>query len=392
MTATMSSRPLSLYPFLLVLFMGTTCSSMIGPFMAYYIVEGLGREPWTISLYAGGVTVLSIICTRTFGRWLDTGVAPFPLIGVALAGYLLAATALSISPSFWIVLSFGVLGFGLSSSAVSTMFSLGAVVAERGKITRGRSNAFLRATTSTAWMIGPAVAFLFSERFGEAAVFKLALALALCWALMWWMIIPRNMTLLPKTGSVDTSFAQKPSALWLAAAFVFCLSSAHSLTFSALPLFYVREVGLPGYAPGVAFSMKTFVEVFAIFTTPVIISRFGLKGPLVVVALMATVTILLLSYVQTYPQMLAGAALEGLYYGLYASIGISFLQSFSADRPAQTTALYWNVLSVSGILAGPATGLIAQAYDFQAVIRVASAVAALAALLLLASMFHQRSR
>ncbi|MGV8939882.1 MAG: hypothetical protein ACOH2J_22420 [Allorhizobium sp.] len=136
--------------------------------------------------------------------------------------------------------------------------------------------------------------------------------------------------------------------------------------------------------------MKTFVEVFAIFTTPLVISRFGLKGPLVVVALLATVTILLLSYVQTYPQMLAGAALEGLYYGLYTSIGISFLQSFSGDRPAQATTLYWNVLSVSGILAGPATGLIAQAYDFRAVIRVASAAAAFAALLLLASMLRKR--
>lgn len=77
MSATMSSRSLSLYPFLLVLFIGTTCSSMIGPFMAYYIVEGLGRAPWTISLYAAGVTVLGIICTRTFGRWLDAGIAPF---------------------------------------------------------------------------------------------------------------------------------------------------------------------------------------------------------------------------------------------------------------------------------------------------------------------------
>ncbi|WFS03523.1 MFS transporter [Rhizobium tumorigenes] len=389
MTATMGSRSLSLYPVMLVLFMGTICSSMIGPFMGYYIVKGLGRAPWTISLYAGGVTVLGITCNRAFGRWLDAGFAPFPLIGVALAGYLLATTALSISPSFWIVLTFGVLGFGLSSSAVSTMFSLGAVVAESEKITRGRSNAFLRATTSTAWMIGPAVAFLFAERFGEAAVFKLALALALCWAVMWWMIIPRDMTLRPKSGSVQASASQKPVGLCLAAAFVFCLSSAHSLTFSALPLFYVREVGLPAYAPGTAFSMKTFVEVLAIFTTPMIISRFGLKGPLVAVALLATVTILLLSYVKTYPQMLAGAALEGLYYGLYASIGISFVQSFSGDRPAQATALYWNVLSVSGILAGPATGLIAQAYDFQAVIRVASAVAAIAALLLFASMFRK---
>jgi SET family sugar efflux transporter-like MFS transporter len=365
---------------------------MIVPFMAYYIVEGLARSPWTISLYSGAVAIVGITCTRTFGRWLDAGIAPFPLIGAALAGYLLAAAALSISPSFWVVLSFGVLGFGVSSSAVSTMFSLGSVVAERGDITRGRSNALLRATTSTAWMIGPAVAFLVSERLGEAAVFKLALALGLCWALMWWMIIPRDMTLRPKTKSGQASSARVPVGLWLAAAFIFCLSSAHSLTFSALPLFYVREVGLPGYAPGTAFSMKTFVEIFAIFSTPMIISRFGLKRPLVVVALLAAATILLLSYVQTFPQMLAGAALEGLYYGLYASLGISFLQSFAGDRPAQVTALYWNVLSVSGILAGPATGLIAQVYDFQTAIRVASAVAAFAAMMLFASMCRKHLR
>lgn len=388
MTATTHSRSLSRYPFLLVLFTGTVCSSMIAPFMAYYIVEGLGRGPWAISLYAGLVTVVSIICTRTFGRWLDAGSAFFPLIGVALAGYLVATVALSISPSLWIVLTFGVVGFGLSSSAVATMFSLGAALAERGQMARGRSNALMRATTSTAWMIGPAVAFLFAEQFGAAAVFKLALGLAICWAAMWWIFIPRDLALRPKSKSVITSSDQPAVGLWLAAAFIFCLSSAHSLTFTALPLFYVREVGLPGYAPGTAFSMKTLVEIFAIFTTPVIISRLGLKGPLVVVALLAAVTIVLLSHVHNYTQMLTGAALEGLYYGLYASIGLSFLQSFSGDRPAQATALYWNVLSVSGIVAGPVTGLIAQIYNFRTVILVASGVAAFAALLLFASMLR----
>ena len=95
MTVTISSRSLSLYPLLLVLFTGTVCSAMIVPFMAYYIVEGLARSTWTISLYSGAVAVVSITCTRTFGRWLDAGTAAFPLIGVALAGYLLAAAAFS---------------------------------------------------------------------------------------------------------------------------------------------------------------------------------------------------------------------------------------------------------------------------------------------------------
>lgn len=132
--------------------------------------------------------------------------------------------------------------------------------------------------------------------------------------------------------------------------------------------------------------MKTFFEVIAIFSTPWIISRFGLRGPLFAVALLAAATIQLLSHIHSYPQMLAGAALEGLYYGLYASLGISFIQSFAGDRPAQATALYWNVLSVSGILAGPAVGLIAQAYDFRTVIQISSIVATFAALIMMASM------
>jgi MFS transporter, SET family, sugar efflux transporter len=391
MIPTGRGRSLSLLSFLLVLFTGTVCSAMIVPFMAYYIVEGLGQAPWTIGVYAVEVTALGIVCNRAFGRWLDSGTAPFPLIGVALAGYLAATIALSILPSLWTVLTFGALGFGLSGSAVSTMFSMGVVVAEGRDMPRSRSNAYMRATTSTGWMIGPAASFLFAGWFGDTAVFKFALGLALCWAVMWWAIIPRDMVLRPKNGSAGASVSHD-KRLWLAAAFVFCMSSAHSLTFSALPLFYVREVGLPDYAPGIAFSMKTFVEIFAIFTTPLLTARFGLKGPLAAVAGLAAVTILLISQVHSYPQMLAGAALEGLYYGLYASLGISFIQSYAEDRPAQATALYWNVLKVSGVLAGPAAGLIAQVSDFQTVIRVASAVAACAALLMLATMFFRSKR
>lgn len=36
-------------------------------------------------------------------------------------------------------------------------------------------------------------------------------------------------------------------ALWIAGAFVGYLAAAHFLTLTALPLFLVQEVGLPGY-------------------------------------------------------------------------------------------------------------------------------------------------
>jgi SET family sugar efflux transporter-like MFS transporter len=76
------------------------------------------------------------------------------------------------------------------------------------------------------------------------------------------------------------------------------------------------------------------------------------EGPLVVVELLATDTILLLPIGRTYPQMLAGTALEELYL---------------ASMPASASARRRRPPA----LARPATGLKAQAYDIQAVVRLA---------------------
>ncbi|UWS02644.1 MFS transporter [Phaeobacter inhibens] len=372
--------------FLLLLFCGTICTAMIVPFMSYFLVRGLGYEPWIISVYAGMAISLTLVANRQFARRIDAGARVFPLVGLAAAGFVCAAGSLALLPALWVVLTAGVIGFGISSSAVSTMFSLGGSLAERHKVERVRFNAHMRATTSTAWMIGPAVTFLIADGIGLRAVFVMAVAVSMVWIGLWWFTLPRDITAMPGRAPAQDSAGQTavaPQGLWLAAGFVFCLSSAHSLTFSALPIFYVEEVGLPGYAPGFAFSIKTFVEVIAIFSTPWVIARIGMWRALLAVTGLAVVTIQLLAAVQSFPQMLAGAALEGLYYGFYASLGISYVQSFAPDTPARATAMYWNTLMVSGVMAGPAVGLIAQAYDFQTVIRCASGVAVVAAAVLI---------
>ena len=363
-------------PFLFLLFLGTVCSAMIVPFMGYFLVEGLGHQPWVIGVYSVIAVCLTLTANGQFSRRIDDGARVFPLIGFAAAGYAIATLSLSLSPRLWTVLTLGVLGFGISSSAVSTMFSLGGSLAERHGIERSSFNAYMRATTSTAWMVGPAASFLIADQVSAEAVFVVGFVMSVLWLALWWATLPRDVTAGAKPVAASTGDANGASGgLWLAVAFIFSLSSAHALTFSSLPLFYVQEVGLPGFAPGMAFSVKTFVEVLAIFATPMIIARFGIRNALLATTALAVVTIQILASVQTFPQMVAGAALEGLYYGLYASLGISYVQSFAPDRPARATAIYWNTLMVSGLLAGPAVGVIAQAYDFQTVVRVASGAA-----------------
>ncbi|GAB5448964.1 MFS transporter [Gymnodinialimonas sp.] len=377
-------------PFLLLLFIGTLSNSAVVPFMGFFLIDGLGQPPWMLSVYSFLAIVLTVTANRAFGRWIDAGVPVFPLIGVAAGGFTVASLVMSVSPTVPVMLTIGVVGYGISASAISTMFSLGGHMAERHGVARTRFNAIMRATTSTAWMVGPAVSFLAAGQFGNEIVFKGATVVGAVWLAWWYLTLPRDVQAKapekpPAGGKVPTN-----TGLWLAAAFIFAMSVAHGLTFTALPLFFVTEVGLPDFAPGFAFSVKTFVEVFAIFSTPFLMARFGLSGPLLVTSCIAVGAILFLSQVTSLPQMVIGSALEGLYYGLFASLGISYVQSFAQDRPAQATAIYWNTLMVSGLLSGPAVGLIAQATSFQTVVQVSSIGAGLAALVLLAGIWHGR--
>ena len=363
---------------------------MIVPYMGFFIVNELGQEPWTISVYAGGVAVLATLSNKYFARRIDNGDSAFALIGVAVSGYLMGCLMLALFPSLSTVLTFGIIGFGVSTSAISTMFSLGVRLAEKQQLDRTRINAYMRATTSTAWMAGPALSFFVADLYGGTRVFYLGASLSILWVLLWWKATPKHQPTNSAESEKDANDTIPAHVLWLAVLFIFCLSSAHSLTFTALPLFYVQEVGLPGYAPGTAFTMKTLIEVFAIFTTPLLIVKFGLKRSLLATSVLAVMTIQFIAYVQTYPQMLLGAAMEGLYYGLYASLGISYIQSLARGRSARATALYWNTLIISGVLAGPLVGFIAQLYSFQTVIKLASMVALFAVLVLIAGSLPDR--
>ncbi len=372
-------------PFLALQLSGTLCSAMIVPYMGFFIVEGLGYAPWVISIYAFAVVALTLFLNRRFAQALDSGQAAFPLIGVAATGYLIATLGLSLSPTLPVVLIIGVLGFSLGSSAVSTMFTLSRAYAQSRSLPADRFGVYMRATTSTGWMMGPALSFFVADQFGPETVFKICTLLVLVWLLLWWQLVPRQMTTLTKEdiAAQNDPLSGNDRALRLAALVCFCLSTAHSLTFTALPLFYVQEVGLPTFAPGLHFSIKTFVEIFAILSTPFLIARFGLRRMLGASILLAVGAIQVLAQVTSLPQMMLGAAIEGLYYGFYASLSISFVQSFAKGRFAHATALYWNTLMVSGLLAGPMVGLIAQYVSFGAAIQLASLGAVLAIVVLI---------
>ncbi|MCP4318213.1 MAG: MFS transporter [Hyphomicrobiales bacterium] len=145
-------------------------------------------------------------------------------------------------------------------------------------------------------------------------------------------------------------------------------SITNSLYLSAMPLFFIQEAGLPYFAPGLSMTTNCFVEVPAIFTATYLAKRWGERNVLYLAASIAVMTFLTIAEVKTVPQMVLTAAFEGLYYGQFAGVAITFVQSFSGGRIGRATSMYMNSLFLGGTIGGVAMGLVASAFDYRAVI------------------------
>ena len=371
---------------LVLLLVGVMSTSAIVPFMGVYIVEGLGKAPWMISVYSAMTLVVALFVNRRFGEWIDQGRRVAPLVLVCIIAFFIANCAILIVQSYWVLVSVAFLCFGVASAALSTMYSFGRLYAESEGLNIVRYNSYLRSMTSLGWMISPALAFFVAGQFGHVAVFKVALGMAALWFILWYFVMPADFAVEPRAAP-GVATAAEPEAfnrpLWYAAVACFCFSLAHILCSNALPLFYIQEVGLPTFAPGLSFSVKTFVEIIAILSAPVLIRRVGARNALLGAAVLGLVAFLVLSSVSNLTTMIVGSALEGLYYGIFAGVGITFVQSFAAGRMARATSLYMNGLFLGGLIASSSMGLIAHFYDFRTAIQLASlgTIAAFAVLL-----------
>jgi SET family sugar efflux transporter-like MFS transporter len=378
---------------LALLLSGVLCTAAIIPYISVYIVETLGEEPWTISLYALITLSLTLIVNRQYGEWIDDGKPIAPLVLASIIAYALAVSSILLSPNYWTLICIASPCLAVANAAVSTMYSFGRLFAARHGLNIQRYNSYLRAMTSLGWMIAPAFSFSIAGILDTWAVFKFALTLCGFWALLWLIVMPKNFSQPSTEENSVASYTRQSgrnSDLLLATGVCLTFALAHSMSTTALPLFYIREAGLPTFAPGLSLSIKTFVEIIAILSSPRIMSRFGHRNTLRMAAVLAICAFAVLSQVTTIPGLIASVALEGLYYGLFAAVGLSFVQDFANGRMARATSLYMNSLFLGGLIASPLMGLIAQFFSFAMAIKL-SAIWAVGALLILTFTQHKRN-
>ncbi|XYK78728.1 MAG: MFS transporter [Labrenzia sp.] len=360
------------------------CVSSLVPMMGYFIVDGLGADPWQIGLYTGLVAPLTLLTNRWAGERLDRGVLVRPQLLIAVIAFLAVAGLLTQTTELWLLLALVAPLMSLSNMGSGIVFTYGRLYADQAGLDIGRMNSWLRMSVSLAWMIGPAAAFSIAAQFGFQAAFISAFGLGLLYLVLWHVVMPRGFRAPPK----DTSSADKDPINWgLITAGLICLTFVitNSLFVSVMPLYFIDQVGLPGFTPGLSLSVKCLLEVIIILASVRLAERFGVRTILLFSAGLAVIDMLLFTQVNEVWQVAAVAVLEGIHYGLFAGVAITFVQSFAPDRPGRATAVYMNSLFLGGMIGSVSMGFIASAVDYRAVLYVASAVSLAGMAVLLAT-------
>ncbi|EFO32266.1 MFS permease [sugar] [Roseibium sp. TrichSKD4] len=359
----------------------SACLSMLVPLMSFFIVEGLGSEPWQAGLYPGILLPLTLVANRWIGEKLDQNALVRRFLLLSAFAILVAALSLTQVSSLLALILVVIPFMVLANTGAGTVFTFARFFAESRSFDIDKTNAWVRMTVSLGWMIGPALSYIIVDQSGFDAAFLTAFGLGLVYLVLCWIVVPgdfhkaQNQSQKKDKGGVN---------IGLLVAGLACVgfTATNSLFVSSMPLFFVTETGLPTSTPGLALAVKCFMEVVVIFVSVPLARRIGPRPVLMISAAMASGSMFLFAQVETVFQVVLVSIVEGVYYGLFAGVAITFVQSFAPDRPGRATAVYMNSLFLGGLIGSVSMGFIASATDYKTVLYVAS-ISSLFALVIL---------
>ncbi len=373
------------YPFLVLalLLVGAFASSSAAPLAGLYVVEGLGEPPWKISMVAIVQICITLLTNRAFGRAIDRGVPVKLLLITSILCFASGMMILGAVQVYWVYLCIVSILLGVGSGALSVMYSFGRLFAEQTNRDIAKFNGFLRMQTSLGWMVGPAASLSVFGAFGFAPTYYAIATVAAVWFAVCLLIVPAAFKTHHPGRLKPGEKVPFNVGLIMACIPVFFIGAANVVFVSAMPLYFSTELGLVASAAGFALTVKCFVEVVVIYFCASLIRKVGERKGMLIAAVLASIFFGLIYQASSLREVLVLGALDGMYYGIFAGISMTFVQNFAPEQPGVATSYYVSTLFVGGLIGNLLTGLVASAYDFQSTVLVAGGFALMGGVVLL---------
>ncbi|KZK99006.1 MFS transporter [Pseudovibrio sp. Ad26] len=370
--------------FFAVMFFGAFSIAFVIPLLSTYIIEELQEPAFNLALVIGGFSVVSLVTNRIFGGLIDGGNRVKPLLLINICAFTVHALIQLTAPSYLSLVILGIPLIGISAGALSTMYSTGRLIAEQTGRDPGTFNLHMRICLSLGWVFGPPAAFLLYGTYGFQEIHMAAAISAFIWLTLCLLFIPATLKTHIKKHAQESSTANTvPMMLVIACVPVFALSAANSVFFSAGPVYFIKEMGLSVSVPGWAFATKSLFEVIIIYFAIKPTQRIGERNMMLLSGLGAMLFFATITSATSVGQVLMLCIIEGMYYGICASVGITFIQNYARHKPGIATSYFVNAIFVGGLAGNVLTGLVASYTTFQNTILSSVVLAALATLILL---------
>jgi SET family sugar efflux transporter-like MFS transporter len=380
-----------------VLALAVLANSAMVPLVPYLLATRIGWELWQVGMYSFAVTGTTILLNRGASARVDRGTSAVLLCAVGGAAQVVAAAACIGALERPALLVLVVPALAAGGATVPVFYAMGRRAAVSGGRDVIRYNSVLRVATSGGWVLGPAASFALTGSVSPQSALLAVLAAALA-ALAALLIVRRRV----EPGHVDAA-ARAPAGddartelpdvtvrrrVRAAVSLVSLLSFAHIATTTSLPLLLVEHASVPESRTGTIVATKAFVEMIAILLAPWVLARVGPRSILLVCSVVAAIAYGTYLLADAWGLAVVASVLEGGYYGLFAAVGLTWVQSLSPDRVGWTTGAYMSGIYTGVLLASPLAGLIASAW--LPGITVLSMAAALGAALVAATTAGER--
>ncbi|MDU7841044.1 MAG: sugar efflux transporter [Pantoea sp.] len=359
--------------------------AFILPVMSLFLINGLHASPIFITFYSVGFALSGLFFSQLMGSLADRGYPVRQLFMISVMALFMAGLAFSFCRQPIEALAIGILLMGPGNASIPLLLSMIRKHSLTAGLNATRLNTQMRSGVSIVWIAGPALAFVFADRFGFAFNFLASALLSAMTLLASQLLLPTNKKTVD-TGRTKATQAGKASVtgmIWMLGAVMMLANLSNNMYLTIMPLYLVHELNLPASFPGFLLGATAIMEIPVMLAAAHLAERTG-KEPLIMAGfLFAVVYYSLLQLATSMTELIVLQVFNGLFFGIFVGLGISVIQDALPERSGFASAFHSNAMR-TGMLAGNGiAGLMAQLAGFKMTLLVPLLSVCCAALLML---------
>ncbi|WP_070969601.1 sugar efflux transporter [Vibrio sonorensis] len=386
--------------FIFTTFITGLCGAFFYPLSSIMIVEGLGASPAMLSIYMVLCVFSGVIVAQFIAHHSDKNWSRKTIMQVGFFCYLITVVCFSFIRDYYLAISISVVFGSVSGAIAGQLFALGREYADKHlKSDSGSFLSTMRAAMALAWVFGPPLAFTLKGFYGFSAAFLTAAACTVVAIIVIHFFIPdaisseetesdsENSTLLPSTKS---AWYQRIVVLMFAACLLMAFS-ANNIYVTAMPLYLSVEMQADASWAGMLFGLAALCEIPIMLGAGWLALKFGTRNMLVIGLASGVLFFWGMLNATELWHMLALQVPNGVFIGVFATLGMVALQDMMKDQLGVASTLFTNLLQISMLVASVSIGFLAEMHSYFSTFYLALLFIVLALVSLLAASLRKES-